>query len=158
MGEDAIRWPAKFHPSRSPVHVVNSLDVAASPSAVWSRLIRAADWPAWYANSSRVRIEGGGQDLAAGARFRWRTFGVDLESRVEEFVPEARIAWTARGPGVFAYHAWLIAPLAGGCGVLTEETQHGFLARAGRVMFPGRMERWHQRWLEGLAEGSSDPG
>ena len=24
-------------------------------------------------------------------------------------------------------------------------------ARAGRLIFPGRMERWHQRWLEGLA-------
>ena len=159
MGDDAIRWPAAFDPSRSPVHVVNSLEVAVAPAAVWARLIRAVDWPAWYANSSKVRIEGGASDLTEGARFTWRTFGVDLDSHVEEFVAGERIAWLAKGMGVLAYHAWLITPVAGGgCRVLTEETQHGFLARAGRVVFPGRMERWHQRWLEGLAEGSGDPG
>lgn len=159
MADYAIRWPDRFAPDRSPVHVVNVLEMAASPAAVWSRLIRAVDWPAWYANSSRVRIEGGGRELTAGARFTWRTFGVDLETRVEEFVPGERIAWMAEGTGVLAYHAWLITPLTGGgCRVLTEETQHGFLARAARVVFPGRMERWHQRWLEGLADGSSDPG
>ena len=55
--------------------------------------------------------------------------------------------------GIVAYHAWLITPTPGGCRVLTEETQKGLVARAGRLIFPGRMEQWHQRWLEGLAEG-----
>ena len=35
--------------------------------------------------------------------------------------------------------------------MVTEETQQGLAARAGRLIFPGRMERWHQLWLEGLA-------
>ena len=70
-----------------------------------------------------------------------------------------RIAWSARALGVLAYHAWLITPTEGGCLVITEETQHGFLARANRLVFPRRMGEWHQRWLEGLqaraAEGPS---
>ena len=63
----------------------------------------------------------------------------------------ARIAWLATGVGVQAYHAWLITPTATGCTILTEETQHGLIARAGRLVFPNRMERWHQKWLEALA-------
>jgi hypothetical protein len=150
--KDGIRWPAEFEPHKAAVYAVNVLEMDVSPAAVWTVLIRASDWPRWYANSARVRIAGDARDLSAGVRFTWRTFGVNLVSRVEEFVPDERIAWTAKSFGISVYHAWLITPTPSGCRVLTEETQHGFVARAGRRLFPGRMERWHQRWLEGLAE------
>jgi uncharacterized protein YndB with AHSA1/START domain len=151
MKMDGIRWPAEFEPWRAVVHAVNELEMQVSPSSVWKALIRASEWPLWYANAANVHIDGDVRDLSAGARFTWRTFGVYLVSRVEEFVPDERIAWTARSVGVWVYHAWLITPADGGCRVLTEETQHGFLSRAAKLFFPGRMERWHQRWLEGLA-------
>jgi hypothetical protein len=151
MSEPAIRWPDRFLPDRAPVHVVNAITVAVPPEAVWKALIRAADWPEFYANASKVVIEDGGPDLSAEARFTWRTFGVDLETQVQEFEPFERIAWLATAPLIEAYHAWLILPVPGGCRVITEETQQGLAARAGRLVFPGRMERQHQLWLEGLA-------
>ncbi len=152
MTPSQIRWPDRYAPGTAPIHVFNELSTEQHPDVVWRRLIRAADWPSFYANASRVRVEGGGPDLAAGARFTWRTFGMDLQTQVREFEPPHRIAWLALGLGVEAYHAWLIQPRdGGGCHVVTEETQYGFAARAGRVLFPGRMELWHQRWLEGLA-------
>ncbi len=147
----AIRWPARYAPGTAPVHVKNALAIAAPPAAVWAKLVRATGWPSYYANASKVRIDGGGDDLGPGATFRWRTFGVDLVTRVEEFVPHERIAWLAHGVGVEAYHAWLIEPTPAGCHVVTEETQYGALARLGAVLFPQRMHDWHQRWLEGLA-------
>lgn len=155
MSTAAIRWPDRFSPDLAPVHVVNELTMSAPPEAVWKALVRAANWPEFYANASKVAIEGGGPDLSAGARFAWRTFGVDLKTQVVEFEPFERIAWLAIAPGVEAYHAWLIQPAPGGCHVITEETQHGVVARVGRWIFPGRMERWHQRWLEGLAEAAA---
>ena len=148
--ETAIRWPAGYAPADCPVHVVNRIDIAAPPAAIWIHLVRAKDWPSWYANSSNVKIEGGGRDLIDGARFRWRTFGVGLETHVLQWVAEERIAWLATSFGVQAYHAWLIVPTASGCTVITEETQHGFVARAGKFLFPNRMHDWHQKWLEGL--------
>jgi hypothetical protein len=160
MTDSPIRWPDRYSPPKAPVHVFNELAIAASPQAVWKVLVRAAEWPGFYANASKIAVEGGGPDLAAGARFTWRTFGVDLKTEVREFEPFERIAWLAVAPGVEAYHAWLIRPAAGGCHVITEETQHGLAARAGRLIFPGRMERWHQRWLQGLARtaGGGSPG
>jgi hypothetical protein len=114
-------------------------------------LIRATLWPDWYANSARVRIlSGTGPDLARGTRFHWKTFGVTVTSTVLEFVPEERIAWDAHAPGVDAYHAWVLQPLPQGCHVLTEETQHGVLARLGDLLMPHRMHKYHQLWLEGL--------
>ena len=148
--DDRIRWPRGFEPASSPVHVINRLDTETAPDSVWARLIHASGWPAIYANAGNVKVEGGG-NLFAGARFTWKTFGIALESEVKEFVPETRIAWLATGIGVQAYHAWLITPTATGCTILTEETQHGLVARSGRLIFPNRMGRWHQKWLEALA-------
>src|ERR1700744_4076961 len=85
MTDAAIRWPDRFSPDCAPVHVVNAITVAASPEAVWKVLIRAAEWPDYYANASKVIVEGGGPDLSAGARFTWKTFGVDLQTQVTEF-------------------------------------------------------------------------
>ena len=153
-----IRWPPGFDPGRAPVLVRNDIVTTATPEAVWSSLVRARAWPTWYSNSQNVRIDGGAQDLTAGSVFRWRTFGVSLVSRVEEFVPGERIAWTARGIGVSAYHAWLIQPVPAGCHILTEETQYGWLARLGSKLMPNRMPQGHQMWLESLrrrAEGGS---
>ena len=148
-----IRWPEEFDPAGSPVFVSNELDIAAPPVAVWAWLLRAELWPTWYSNSRNVRIlEGPRPDLAHGTRFRWWTFGVRIESVVREFEPYERLAWDARAPGIRAYHAWLLTRTAAGCHVLTEETQHGFIARLGKLFLPNRMHRGHQHWLERLEQ------
>ena len=66
-------------------------------------------------------------------------------------MPCERIAWDARCCGVRAYHAWLLRKVPGGCHVVTEETQHGWLARLGDLLLPRRMHRGHQAWLEALS-------
>ena len=155
MSGTEIHWPDAFAPTRSRVHVSNRLDMAAPPEAVWSTLVAATCWPLWYANAADVRIDGGSDRLQAGSAFSWRSFGFTLKTVVQEYEPCERLAWLATAPGIRAYHAWLITPLAEGCRVVTEETQHGALARVGHLLFRGRMERWHQIWLEGLAAQAS---
>jgi hypothetical protein len=145
-----IRWPDRFQPGRAPVHVRNTIDVPSLPDRVWAWLVRATLWSTWYSNSANVVIEGGGPDLTPGVRFRWKTFGVSLTSKVEEFVPPERLAWTGRSFGVDVYHAWLISGTSSGCHVLTEESQYGVLARLDHAFRPRRMETLHQVWLESL--------
>jgi Polyketide cyclase / dehydrase and lipid transport len=147
---EAIIWPPGYAPGDCPVHVVNRIAIGAPPAKVWAQLIKAGSWVDWYANASAVTIDGGGSDLGKGVRFRWRTFGVGLVTEVREWLPDERIAWLATAFGIRAYHAWLILPTSTGCTVITEETQHGILARAGKLVFPNRMYHWHQIWLEGL--------
>jgi uncharacterized protein YndB with AHSA1/START domain len=147
-----VQWPDYYRPHNCPVHVRNELDMAATQERVWAWLTRANLWPTWYANSANVEIiEGAGPALRMGTRFRWKTFGVTITSTVLECVPGERIAWDAHALGIDAYHAWVLQPSAAGCLVLTEETQHGWLARLGKLFLPNRMHKFHQLWLEGLA-------
>ena len=151
--QDGIRWPDHYNPSNTPIHVRNEISIPAPPEAVWAWLIRAPLWPNWYPNSANVKfLEGTPTDLALGTRFRWKTFGVTIESKVNEFVPCERLAWDAHAMGLDVYHAWLLTKTTGGCHLLTEETQHGWLARLGAIFTPGRMYKLHQVWLERLAE------
>ena len=148
-----VRWPPRYSPASAPVFVHNELEMDAPPEVVWAWLVRAPLWPTWYENASDVTLlSGTPPDLSPEARFRWTTFGVRLESRVQEFVPGERIAWVARCAGVDAYHAWVIGGRPGGSHVLTEETQHGWLARLGAWVMPRRMHTYHQIWLEQLRE------
>ena len=73
---------------------------------------------------------------------------------VQEWVPNERIAWTGKAFGLDVYHAWLIEKTATGCHVLTEETQHGFMVRLGKLFMPNRMSTFHQIWLEGLRDNA----
>ena len=144
-----IIWPAKYHPNHTSVHVTNSLSVTLNPEVLWAWLIRAQLWPTWYPNSSHVVfLNASGPNLEKGTIFRWKTFGVTIESEVQEFEPCERIAWNARGTGVDAYHAWLLEPTR----ILTEETQNGFLAKLGALVMPNRMHKYHQIWLENLRD------
>jgi uncharacterized protein YndB with AHSA1/START domain len=151
-----VQWPSHYEPSNCPVHVRNKLTMAASQERVWAWLTRATLWPTWYVNSTNVQIlEGPAPDLRKGTRFRWKTFGVTLTSTVLEYIPEERIAWDAHASGIDAYHAWVLQPSDRGCCVLTEETQHGWLAILGKLLMPKRTYRFHQLWLEGLERKAS---
>jgi uncharacterized protein YndB with AHSA1/START domain len=152
LNTPTVNWPEKYHPNATPVHVQNELHVAAPAETVWAWLIRAPAWPDWYPNAHNVRIHSEPFDrLGLDTQFTWRTFGVSIRSTIREFVPYERLAWDASGTGVDAYHAWLISAAEGGCHVLTEETQYGWAARLGGLLFPNRMSRFHQIWLERLA-------
>jgi uncharacterized protein YndB with AHSA1/START domain len=151
-----IRWPENYSPDKTKVHVRNELEMPVSSQVVWAWLVRAELWPTWYQNSKRVLIEGGGPDLRLGSRFRWTTFGVRLDSEVEEFVPGERLGWTARAAGIDAYHAWLIESRPSGCHVLTEENQNGWLASLSNMLRPQNMSKQHQNWLENLQRKAAE--
>jgi len=147
-----IRWPERHGPKETAVHVRNELDMPVSPEVVWAWLVRAGLWSTWYPEFQNVVIESGGPDLKLGSKFRWKTFGVTLDSRVEEFAPLERLAWSARSMGIDAYHAWLVQRLPSGCHVITEETQNGWVARLNNALRPKSLSRIHQTWLERLLE------
>ena len=149
----SINWPEYYKPANSPVHVRNELSISAKPDEIWAWLIRARNWPAWYKNSADVKLlNNTSMDLCLNTQFEWRTFGIPLTSKVLEFIPGERIAWDGHAHGVDVYHAWLIQPTRDGCHVITEETQHGWLARISHRLMPMRMSHHHQIWLEVLRD------
>ena len=156
---DAIHWPPRYLPESAPVVVRNELLIPAPLPIVWNWLLRAGSWPDWYPNAHDVHfLSHTGPDLRDRSRFRWKTFGLRVTSKVLEFVPPtaaatpARLAWDAHGIGIDAWHAWLLTPRPDGhTHVLTAEVQHGWLARLGKLVTPTRIGAQHQIWLEGLS-------
>ena len=115
---DQFFWPPGFEPEKSPVRAHNEISIASSKENVWAWLVRAKLWPTWYPNSANIEfLSGAPPDLVLGTRFRWKTFGVTVESVVREFVPFERLAWDVQRGGLKAYHAWLIQPTPDGCHV-----------------------------------------
>jgi Polyketide cyclase / dehydrase and lipid transport len=150
--EKDIHWPQGFDPSKADLFSHNSLLIHASCEKIWSHIVDATTWPSWYPNSKNVQIMGGASKLASGTVFRWQTFGIDLESRVNEFVPYARIGWYGYAPGAEPtfYHTWYLKPQGEACIVITDEVGKGADASKLRQANEGLMHRGHDLWLATL--------
>lgn len=147
-----IRWPEKYRPERTAVRVHNEIEMGVPPERVWAWLVRADIWSTWFSRAKDARIQGGGGDRQFGSVFLWKTSGVNIKSRVEEFVSYERLSWWAHAVGIDAYHVWLIERTPSGCRVTTEENQNGWLARLSHATRPSSMNRLHEAWLRGLLE------
>jgi uncharacterized protein YndB with AHSA1/START domain len=151
-----ITWPEAYRTDNTPIHVSNELEIEAPPEVIWEWLVQASLWPDWYPPIKSVVIEQGRARLEQGTKFSWRIFGVTLSSRVEEFVPNERLAWSAKYEGVDAYHAWLIEKKSASCRVLTEENQKGWLARLNNLFRPSNVSYYHSLWLQALRSKSME--
>jgi uncharacterized protein YndB with AHSA1/START domain len=145
----AIRWPRGFDPQHADLFAHNEIAIGAPCARVWEHLIAAPRWPRWYANASEV-VMAGAAKLRPGTTFRWKTFGLAVQSQVVELDAPSRLAWSGKTDGIDAYHTWLLVPDGGGCRVVTEEVAHGAGARALVKKDPLAMHRGHQLWLESL--------
>ncbi len=148
----AIHWPDGFDPSTADLFSHNSLQIDAPCERVWQHIIEATKWPEWYPNSKDVRILDGASRLAADGVFRWTTFGLPLESRINEFVPYSRIGWYGYAPGTAPtfYHTWYLQAQGDGCLVVTDEVGKGSDAQHLRETDEGLMHRGHDLWLATL--------
>jgi hypothetical protein len=91
----SIHWPAGFEPANADLFAHNEVLINASCGRVWKHIVDANQWPTWYPNSKDVQIQGGAPVLRDGAMFRWTTFGLAIESKVHEYVPNQRLGWLA---------------------------------------------------------------
>ena len=149
--EKDIHWPQAFDPSQADLFSHNELLVNASCERIWSHIIDATRWPEWYPNSKEVKITGDNV-LKEGTVFRWTTFGLPLESKVNEFTPYTRIGWYGYAPGTAPsfYHTWYLKPRGDACLVVTDEVGKGKGAVHLRETDEGLMHRGHDLWLATL--------
>jgi hypothetical protein len=148
-----IHWPAGFTPDDADLFSHNELLIHARCERVWRHLVEATEWPHWYPNSSGVEVLGdGGSVLKDNSIFRWTTFRLPLESRINEFMPFNRIGWFGYTPGEAPsfYHTWYLTPDGDGCRVVTDEVGKGESAVHFREVDEGAMHRGHDLWLATL--------
>jgi hypothetical protein len=160
-----IHWPTRFDPTKADLFSHNELVINAPCERVWQHIIDATKWPQWYPNSKDVRIIGDGAVLAADTVFRWNTFGLSIESKINEFEPYTGIGWYGYAPGTAPsfYHTWLLTPTGDTCRVVTDEVGMGKDAAHLRETDESLMHRGHDLWLatlkwisEGECNGRAD--
>jgi hypothetical protein len=110
------------------LYVRNARRIEAPAEQIWSWLVAASLWHAWFSSANNIRIlTGDTRALARGSRFRWSQSGFALDSEVLEFEPPKRLAWSARSPFIRACHAWDLQPGESGFIVITDETKRGIM-------------------------------
>jgi uncharacterized protein YndB with AHSA1/START domain len=143
-----IHWPDGFHPEQADLFAHNEIVVPASCEKVFANIVDAEVWPSWYPNSHNVKLlNSPAGKLHEGTRFSWDTFGVHIESRVQEFVPGSRIGWFGDGTEMHAYHTFLLLKKDEGCHIVTEEVVKGPGAVEFREKQPDAMHEGHDLWL-----------
>jgi len=145
--EKDIHWPEGFNPSQADLFSHNALLINASCERIWGHIVDATKWPQWYPNSKDVLIDGG-DVLEGGTVFHWSTFGLPLESKVNEFVPYTRhwlVRLCARNGAT-----WYLKPQGDACLVVTDEVGKGNDAAHLREKDESLIHRGHDLWLATL--------
>ena len=151
LANGQIHWPKGFNPKEADAFVHNEIWINAPAYVIWTNLVNASDWPAWYSNASDMQIGSADKKaLQADTVFTWKTFGFPILSKVNEFSPYKRLGWFGSGPGIRAYHTWLIVERSGGCEVLMDEAQVGPSAIKYNIEQPTAMHDGHNWWLTAL--------
>ncbi|SIO41787.1 SRPBCC family protein [Paraburkholderia phenazinium] len=147
-----IHWPEGFNPETADLFSHNETVIHASCERVWDNIIDATKWPQWYPNSKDVHIIGDSPVLTRDSVFHWTTFGLQLESRIHEFVPYTRIGWYGYAPGTQPsfYHTWYLTPEGSSCRVAMDEVGNGAAPAHLRETDESLMHRGHDLWLATL--------
>lgn len=157
--EEKIKWPPGYDPAVSRFYVHNEIDIAASPETVWRILIDALKWESWYRGAKNVSFNNASETLLTSASvFKWQTMGLKLQSTIKEFEPFRRLAWESKKKSIQGYHVWLIIPTAGGCKVITDESQNGWLTFFEKLFQPKKLKKLHDVWLMELKKRAEDTG
>jgi hypothetical protein len=142
-----IRWPDSYYPGQADLFAHNAIVIDAPAGDIWTKLIDAAAWPAWYSNARDVFVNDPSGLLGEGVSFNWTTFGLTIASTIAEFTPPVRIGWYGIGEELRAFHTWLLIPRDGdSTHVVMEETGVGPAARHLVQANPGHLHRGHDLW------------
>jgi len=130
----------------APVVAHVQVQIAAPPGKVWELLIDAPNWPRWQKQIESVEAVG---PLTTGARFTWRTNGSRIQSQVQLFETERRLAWTGTAFTAKAVHVWELKPIANNqTVVIVKESMDGPLMAN---MFPStKLRESDYAWLAAL--------
>ncbi len=141
----------------APVITRDEIFVHAPIETVWGIQTDVAAWPSWQPDVDDVRVDG---SLSVGSTFRWRTFGLDITSTVEEIDAPRRVVWSGPAGRIFGAHVWDLTAREDGVLVRTEESWDGEEVRAQAGMLQETLDGSLHGWLKNLksaADNASNP-
>jgi uncharacterized protein YndB with AHSA1/START domain len=87
----------------APVITRNEILIDAPLGTVWSLHTDISSWSEWLPDIDASTIEG---PMEVGTVFHWQTFGLSIESTIQEIDPPRSIVWSGPAQGIMAIHVW----------------------------------------------------
>jgi hypothetical protein len=112
--------------SEAPALTRQSVEVAASPEAIWAVLTDISRWPEWNSDVTSTSIDG---PIGAGTTFRWKAGPGTITSTLQLVEPMKGLAWTGRTMGIRAVHTYELAASGDTTTVTSEESWDGLMVR-----------------------------
>ena len=139
----------------APVITRDEILIDAPLERVWGLHTDISSWSEWLPDIDASTIEG---RLAVGTVFRWQTYGMSIESTIQEIDPPRRIVWSGPAQGITATHVWTMTPSVDGVVVRTEESWEGDPVRAQPKEMQQALDGSLRAWLESLKDKAETQG
>jgi uncharacterized protein YndB with AHSA1/START domain len=139
----------------APVITREEILIGVPIGTVWSLHTDISCWSEWLPDIDASTIEG---SLEVGTVFHWQTFGLSIESTIQEIDPLRRIAWSGSAQGIMAIHVWTMTPSENGVLVRTEESWDGEPVRAQPEEMQQALDGSLRTWLQSLKHRAEAQG
>ena len=139
----------------APVITRDEILIDAPLERVWGLHTDISSWSEWLPDIDASTIEG---PLAVGTVFRWQTYGLSIESTIQEIDPPRRIVWSGPAQGITAIHLWTMTPSVEGVVVHTEESWEGDPVRAQPKEMQQALDGSLRAWLQSLKDKAETQG
>jgi uncharacterized protein YndB with AHSA1/START domain len=139
----------------APVITRDEILIDAPLERVWGLHTDISSWSEWLPDIDASTIEG---PLAVGTVFRWQTYGLSIESTIQEIDPPRRIVWSGPAQGITAIHVWTMTPSVEGVVVHTEESWEGDPVRAQPKEMQQALDGSLRAWLQSLKDKAETQG
>ena len=139
----------------APVITRDEILIDAPLERVWGLHTDISSWSEWLPDIDASTIEG---PLAVGTVFRWQTYGLSIESTIQEIDPPRRIVWSGPAQGITATHVWTMTPRVDGVVVRTEESWDGDPVRAQPKEMQQALDGSLRAWLQSLKDKAETQG
>jgi uncharacterized protein YndB with AHSA1/START domain len=131
----------------APVITRDEILIDAPIDSIWSLHTDISSWSEWLPDIDASTMEG---PLEVGTVFHWQTYGLSIESTIQEIDPPRRIAWSGPAQGIMAIHLWTMTPSENGVLVHTEESWDGEPVRAQPGEMQQALDGSLRAWLQSL--------
>jgi len=106
----AIMWTCTIYgqkmnvePNTRGTYAVDSIQVNAPVSKVYSLIANINDWPGWFGDVTWVQISGAAEE---GKSFIWKANGYNIKSTLHTVRSNTDIGWTGKIWWIKAVHNW----------------------------------------------------
>jgi hypothetical protein len=131
----------------APVITRDEVLIDAPLGTIWSLQSDISSWSEWLPDIDASTVEG---PLEVGTIFRWQTYGLSIESTIQEIDAPRRIVWSGLAQGITAIHAWTMTPSEDRVLVHTEESWDGDPVRAQPEEMQQALDGSLRAWLQNL--------